>query len=143
MLNNNRINQFVKREGRRPRILVSSMEKESHDHETKRLASFFAENGFDVDISPPHQTPQQAARMAVENDVHMICFLSPANKYINQVTDLSNALITEGADSIRIVIGGAIPHSDYDLLYGAGVSLILNPAPIDTALINRLLDLFE
>ncbi len=143
MLINKRIEQFVKREGRRPRIIVSSMGKDKHDQETKRLAIFFAENGFDVDISPLHQTPQGTARMAIENDVHIICFLSTENKYKNQVTDLTKVLIKEHAESIRIVIGGAIPHSDYDFLYGAGVSLILNSAQIDTVSINRLLDLFE
>jgi methylmalonyl-CoA mutase len=119
------------------------MGKDSHDHETKLLFTLFAENGFDVDISPPHQTPRQAARMAIENDAHIICFLSTENNYKNQVTDLSDVLKTEHAESIRIVIGGAIPHSDYDLLYSVGVSLILNSAPIDTVSINRLLDLFE
>ena len=143
MLTDNRIEQFVRREGRRPRILISSMGKDSHDHNTKLLVTCFAENGFDVDISPPHQTPQLAARMAAENDVHIICFLSTENRYTNEVADLTKALRAEDAESIRIVIGGAIPHSDYDFLYDAGVNLILNSAPIDTISINRLLDLFE
>ena len=119
------------------------MEKDSHDYETKLLATFFAENGLDVDISPPNQTPQNAVRMAIENDVHVICFISLDQKYKSQVTDISNMLITERAESIRIVIGGAIPHSDYDFLYGAGVSLILDPASVEIVMINRLLDLFE
>ena len=143
MLVKQRIEQFVKREGRRPRVLVSSMGHDTHDHETKLLVTFFAENGFDVDISPPHQTPQQAARMAIENDVHAICFLSADKKYKKQVTDLSNVLETEQAEGIRIVIGGAIAQSDYDDLYRAGVGLILNTAPMDAISINRLLDLFE
>ncbi len=143
MLINKRIEQFVKREGRRPRILVCSMGQDSYDQKTRLLAAMFAENGFDVDISPLHQTPQGTARMAIENDVHIICFLSTENKYKSQVTDLTKVLKTEHAESIRIVIGGAIPHADYDFLYGAGVSLILNSTQIDTVSLNRLFDLIE
>ena len=143
MLIKQRIEQFVKGEGRRPRILVSNMGKKKHDHDTKLLATFFAESGFDVDISPLHQTPRGTARMAIENDVHAICFLSTENRHESLVTDLVKVLKAEQSESIRIVMGGAIPRSDYKFLYGAGVDLILNSMPADRAAINQLLDLFE
>ena len=138
-----RIEQFVKREGRRPRILVSNMGKKSHDHDIKLLATFFAESGFDVDISPLHQTPRGTARMAIENDVHAICFLSTENRHKNLGTDLAKVLEAEQAENVRIVMGGAIPRSDYKFLYGAGVDLILRSLPADRDAINQLLDLFE
>jgi methylmalonyl-CoA mutase len=137
-----RIEQFVKREGRRPRILVSNMGKKSHDHDTRLLATFFAESGFDVDISPLHQTPRGTARMAIENDVHAICFLSTENRHKNLGTDLAKVLEAEQAENVRIVMGGAIPRSDYKFLYGAGVDLILRSLPADRDAINQLLDLF-
>ncbi len=143
MLIDQRIEKFLKREGRRPRILVSSMEKKRHDQNTRLLATIFAETGFDVDISPLHQTPRRTARMAIENDVHIICFLSIANNHKKLVTELARVLKAENAENIRIVIGGVIPRSDYKFLFGAGVDLILNSVPADMAEINNLFDLFE
>jgi len=143
MLIDQRIEQFVKRAGRRPRILISSMGKKRLDQDTRLLATIFAETGFDVDISPLHQTPRSTARMAIENDVHIICFLSTENNHKKLVTELAKVLKAENAENIRIVIGGAIPRSDHDFLYGAGVNHILNSALIDTEAVNRLLDLFE
>jgi len=143
MLIKQRIEQFVKREGRRPRILVSKMGNNGLDHDTKLLAAFFAETGFDVDISPLLQTPRGTARMAIENDVHAICFLSTQNRHKNLVSKLVKVLKAEHAENIRIVMGGTIPRSDYKFLNGAGVDLILSSLPVDTAAINQLLDLFE
>ena len=137
-----RIEQFVKREGRRPRILVSSIGKKRHDQNTKLLATLFAETGFDVDISPLHQTPRGIARMAIENDDHIICFLSTENKHKSLITDMAKELKAEHAENVRIVMGGAIPRSDYKFLYGAGVDFILNSLPADKGEINQLLDLF-
>ena len=136
-----RIEQFVKREGRRPRILVSSMGPQNHDRDTKLLATFFAEFGFDVDISPLNQTPRGTARMAIENDVHLVCFLSPENKHKKLITDLAKELKAKHTENIRIVMGGAIPRSDYQFLYGAGVDLILSSLPADKGEIHQLLDL--
>ena len=116
MLIDQRIEQFVKRAGRRPRILISSMGKKRLDQDTRLLATIFAETGFDVDISPLHQTPRSTARMAIENDVHIICFLSTENNHKKLVTELAKVLKAENAENIRIVIGGAIPQSDYDFL---------------------------
>jgi methylmalonyl-CoA mutase len=138
-----RIEQFVKREGRRPRILVSNMGPDNHDHDTKLLAASFAESGFDVDISPLRQTPRRTARMAIENDVHFICFLRTENDPIGQVTDIVKALEAQQAENIKIIMGGAIPRSNCNYLYRAGVALILNSLPADTGEIHQLLDLFE
>ena len=99
-----RIEQFVKGEGRRPRILVSSIGKKRHDQNTRLLATIFAESGFDVDISPLHQTPRRTARMAIENDVHVICFLGSENRYKDLVSDLAKALEAEEAENVKIVI---------------------------------------
>jgi len=143
MLIDQRMEQFVKKAGRRPRILVSSMGKQRLDQDTRLLATLFAETGFDVDISPLHQTPRGTARMAIENDVHIICFLSTENNHKELVMELAKMLKTENAENIRIVIGGHIPQSDYKFLYGAGVDLILNSVPADKGEINKLLDLFE
>jgi methylmalonyl-CoA mutase len=138
-----RIEQFVKREGRRPRILVINMGQKDQGHDTKLLAAFFAESGFDVDISPLRQTPRGTARMAIENDVHIICFLSSEGNHKRLITDLVGELKAEHAENIRIVMGGAIPRSDYKFIYGAGVALILRSLPADEGEINQLLDLFE
>ena len=140
---NRRIEQFVKREGRRPRILVSSMGPDNHDHDTKLLAAFFAETGFDVDLSPRRQTSRRTARMAIENDVHFICFLSTDKDPIRQVVDMLEELHIQQAENIRIVIGGDVPRSDYKSLYEAGVALILSSLPADHGEVNQLLDLFE
>lgn len=138
-----RIEQFVEREGRRPRVLVSNMNQRSHDQDSKLLAAFFAEAGFDVDISPLNQTPQSTAWMAIENDVHIICFLSSNNNHKKLVTELATALKAESAEKIRILIGGAIPETDYDFLYGAGAAQIFNSVLLDAEAVNQLLDLFE
>ena len=143
MLIDQRIEQFVKRAGRRPRILISSMGKKRLDQDTRLLATIFAETGFDVDISPLHQTPRGTARMAIENDVHIICFLSTENNHKKLVTELAKVLMAENAENIRIVTGGAIPQSEYDFLYGAGVDQLLNSVQIDTEAVKQLLDLFE
>jgi len=143
MLIEQKIEKFLNRAGRRPRILVSSMGKKRHDQNTRLLATIFAESGFDVDISPLHQTPRRTARMAMENDVHIICFLSTINNHKKIVTELTKVLKAENAEDIRIVIGGAIPRADYKFLYGAGVDLILNSVPADSAEIDKLFDLFE
>ena len=137
-----RIEQFVRTQGRRPRVLVSNMGKRGHDQDVNLLASLLAETGFDVDISPLHQTPRGTARMAIENDVHLICFLCTENNHKKLATELVKVLKAESAENVGIVTGGDIPQSDYDFLYEAGVDLILNSASIDSKAVNRLLDLF-
>ena len=99
--------------------------------------------GFDVDISPERQTPAQAARMAIENDVHVICFLSTENRHKRLASDLANALEAEQAENVKIVIGGNLSRSDDKLLNDAGVDLILGSLPVNKTAINQLLNLFE
>ena len=115
----------------------------AYDHDTKSLATIFAETGFDVDISPLRQTPQATARMAIESDVHVICLLSNANSHKILIADLVKMLAAEHADNIKIVIGGIIPRSDYKILYDAGVDMILKSVSADPATLNQLIDLFE
>jgi methylmalonyl-CoA mutase len=138
-----RIEQFVKKEGRRPRILVSNLAKANHDHDTKLMATLFAEAGFDVDIGPLHQTPRGTARTASENDVHAICFLSTDNQHKIMATALFKALKAEAFDSAKILLGGTIPRSDYKALKAAGVDLILSSESADRVEVNEVLDLFE
>lgn len=138
-----RIEQFVSREGRRPRILISNMSKTNHDQDTRLLATLFAEAGFDVDLSPRHQTPAGTARMASENDVHAICFLSTENRHSIMSAELVKALKTEGFRKVKIVLGGSIPRSDYGSLNTAGVDLILPSVAVGSLEINNVLDLFE
>jgi len=143
MIVNRRIEQFVRTQGRRPRILVSNMGRTNHDPDNNLLANFFAESGFDVDISPLHHTPQGIARMAIENDDHVICFINADNRHKTQITNLTRELQAEHAEHVKIVIGGAIPRSDNQFLYDAGVDLILSSGPADRDDIDKLLDLFE
>ena len=138
-----RIERFVKREGRRPRILVGSMGAKNHDRDTKLLAAGFAEAGFDVDISLLQLTPGHTARMAIENDVHLICLLCTADKYKQLVTELGRELKIQHAEIVGIVIGGAIPQSDHHSLRDAGASLVLSALPADRAEIHQILDLFD
>jgi methylmalonyl-CoA mutase len=138
-----RIEQFVKRQGRRPRILVGSLGEKSHDQMNKLIASIFAESGFDVDIGPPYQTPQTTARMAVENDVHIVCFLIQDNSNMELIAEFAKALQSEDGRDIRIVLGGVITEPGFNALYGSGVDLIFQCGPVDTDLIHRVLDLFE
>ena len=143
MLIDRKIEQFVRRAGRRPRILVSSMGKKRLDQDTRLLATIFAETGFDVDISPLHQTPRSTARMAIENDVHMICFLSTEDHHKKLATELATVLETQNAENIKIVIGGAIPRSDYDFLYDNGVAAVFGPGTSITEAANLVLKELE
>ena len=138
-----RVEEFVIREGRRPRILVSNLGKANHDHNTKLLATLFAEAGFDVDISPLHQKPRGTARTASENDVHAICFLSIDNQHKIMATALFKALKAEDFESVKIILGGSIPRSDYQFLKNAGVDWILKSGSADRMEIDEVLDLLE
>ena len=140
---NQKIETFIKKQGRRPRILVSNLGRKDHDPDNNLLASFFAESGFDVDISPLNQTPAGTARMALENDDHIICIISIENRHKTQITNLARELKAENAGNVRIIIGGAVPRSDYKYLYDAGVDLILGSVPVDKGEIDKILELLE
>ena len=122
-----RTSEFEKKEGRRPRILVTKMGQDGHDRGIKVIATGFADLGFDVDISPMFQTPEEAARMAVENDVHLVGVSSLAAGHKTLVPDLMAALKKEGGGDILVVVGGIIPPSDYEALFSAGVVGIYGP----------------
>ena len=121
------IDAFAAEEGRRPRILVVKMGQDGHDRGAKVIATSFADIGFDVDIGPLFQTPEEAARQAVENDVHVIGVSSQAAGHKTLVPQLVEELRKQGAGDVLVVCGGVIPPQDYDFLYKAGVSAIYGP----------------
>jgi methylmalonyl-CoA mutase len=121
------VEAFDKNEGRRPRILIAKMGQDGHDRGQKVIASAFADLGFDVDIGPLFATPDEAARQAVENDVHIIGVSSLAAGHLTLVPDLQEALEKEGRGDIMIVVGGVIPPSDYPALFKAGAKAVFGP----------------
>ena len=118
---------FAKAEGRRPRMLVVKLGQDGHDRGAKVIATAFADIGFDVDVGPLFQTPDEAARQAVENDVHVIGISSQAAGHKTLVPALVAALKARDAEDILVVCGGVIPPQDYDALLGAGVAAIYGP----------------
>ena len=124
------VEAFEENDGRRPRILVAKMGQDGHDRGQKVIASAFADLGFDVDIGPLFATPAEAARQAVENDVHIVGVSSLAAGHLTLVPELKAALKEEGRDDVMIVIGGVIPPGDYDALYAAGASAIFPPGTV-------------
>jgi methylmalonyl-CoA mutase len=121
------IEAFAHDEGRRPRMLVAKLGQDGHDRGAKIIATAFADIGFDVDIGPLFQTPEEAARQAVENDVHIVGVSTHAAGHKTLVPALIQALKREGAADILVVVGGVIPPKDYDFLKKAGVSAIYGP----------------
>ncbi len=121
------VERFEKNEGRRPRILIAKMGQDGHDRGQKVIATAFADLGFDVDIGPLFATPDEAARQAVENDVHVIGVSSLAAGHLTLVPELKAALAAEGRDDIMIVVGGVIPPGDYAALFEAGAKAVFGP----------------
>ena len=121
---------FEDNDGRRPRILVAKMGQDGHDRGQKVIASAFADLGFDVDIGPLFATPEEAARQAIENDVHVVGVSSLAAGHLTLVPALRAALEAEGRPDILIVVGGVVPPQDYDALYAAGATAIFPPGTV-------------
>jgi methylmalonyl-CoA mutase len=121
------IEAFAKTEGRRPRMLVAKMGQDGHDRGAKVIATAFADLGFDVDMGPLFQTPAEAARDAIENDVHVVGVSSQAAGHKTLVPMLIDELRKAGANNILVVCGGVIPPQDYDMLNDAGVAAIFGP----------------
>jgi methylmalonyl-CoA mutase len=119
--------RFSKLEGRRPRIMVAKMGQDGHDRGAKVIATSFADIGFDVDIGPLFQTPKEAAKQAVENDVHILGVSSLAAGHKTLVPQVIEELKKMGRDDIMVVAGGVIPQQDYDFLYKAGVFGVFGP----------------
>ncbi|MFT6030402.1 MAG: methylmalonyl-CoA mutase, partial [Oleiphilaceae bacterium] len=121
------IEKFAEKHGRRPRMLVCKMGQDGHDRGAKVIATSFADAGFDIDLSPMFSTPEEVAKQAVENDVHVVGVSSQAAGHKTLIPGLMKALKAEGADDIIVVAGGVIPKQDYDLLYAEGVKGIFGP----------------
>ncbi|ORJ62054.1 methylmalonyl-CoA mutase [Geothermobacter hydrogeniphilus] len=138
-----RIDAFSEQEGRRPRILIAKMGQDGHDRGAKVVASAYADAGFDVDVGPLFQTPEEAAKMAVENDVHVVGVSSLAAGHKTLVPQLVAELKKLGADDIAVVCGGVIPRQDYDQLYAAGAARIFGPGTPITVSAGQTLDAIE
>lgn len=121
------VEHFSKLEGRRPRIMIAKMGQDGHDRGAKVIATSFADIGFDVDIGPLFQTPKEAAKQAVENDVHVLGVSSLAAGHKTLVPQVIAELKEMGRDDIMVVAGGVIPQQDYDFLYSAGVFGVFGP----------------
>ncbi len=138
-----RTENFLARTGRRPRQLVTKMGQDGHDRGIKVVATAYADIGFDVDISPMFQTPQEAAKMAVENDVHVVGVSSLAAGHKTLVPELIRNLKEMGAEDIIVVVGGVIPPVDYEFLYEKGVKGIFGPGTAVTDSADKVLALLE
>ena len=136
----NLVDGFSEREGRRPRILVAKMGQDGHDRGQKVIATAFADLGFDVDIGPLFSTPAEAARQAVENDVHIVGASSLAAGHLTLIPELREALADEGRDDIMIVVGGVVPSQDFDALIEAGAAAIFPPGTVIAEAAAELLE---
>src|SRR5262244_1898035 len=134
-----RVAKFEADEGRRPRILVAKIGQDGHDRGQKVIASAFADLGFDVDIGPLFATPAEAARQAVENDVHILGVSSLAAAHLTLVPELKAELAKQGRDDIMIVVGGVVPPQDYDALMQAGAEAIFPPGTVIAEAAEKLL----
>ncbi|MFO0726682.1 MAG: methylmalonyl-CoA mutase [Myxococcota bacterium] len=134
---------FERSEGRRPRILVAKMGQDGHDRGQKVISSAFADLGFDVDVGSLFQTPEETARQAVENDVHIVGVSSLAAGHLTLVPALKQALDALGRPDILIVAGGVIPPADHEALHQAGAALIFGPGTVISEAALKLLDRLE
>ena len=134
------VEAFEQADGRRPRILVAKMGQDGHDRGQKVIATAFADLGFDVDIGPLFQTPAEAARQAVENDVHVVGASSLAAGHLTLVPELKGELAKLGRPDIMVVVGGVIPSQDFDELLDAGAAAIFPPG---TVIAEAAIDLLE
>jgi len=135
-----RSEEFLNKHGRRPRILVAKMGQDGHDRGQKVIATAFADLGFDVDIGPLFQTPEESAKQAIENDVHIVGASSLAAGHLTLVPQLKHALKDQGRDDILVVVGGVIPPEDYDALRDAGAVAIFGPG---TVIADAAIELLE
>ena len=135
-----RAEAFLEREGRRPRILVAKMGQDGHDRGQKVIATAFADLGFDVDIGPLFQTPEETAQMAVDADVHVVGVSSLAAGHLTLVPQLRAALDAAGRGEVRIVVGGVIPPEDHAALHDAGASHVFGPGTVIGKAALELLD---
>jgi methylmalonyl-CoA mutase len=132
--------EFAETEGRRPRILVAKMGQDGHDRGAKVISTAFADMGFDVDIGPLFQTPEETARQAVENDVHIIGFSSLAAAHKTLLPELAEELEKLGRQDIMIVVGGVIPPKDYEFLRKYGARAIFGPGTVIPVAAQKVLE---
>src|SRR5688572_15705259 len=137
------IEAFAREEGRRPRMLVVKLGQDGHDRGAKVIATAFADIGFDVDIGPLFQTPEEAARQAIENDVHVVGVSSQAAGHKTLVPQLTGALRAAKGDDIVVICGGVIPPHDYDALLEAGVAAIYGPGTNIPQAAHEILELIR
>lgn len=138
-----RVKTFGEREGRRPRVLIAKMGQDGHDRGQKVVATAFADLGFDVDVGPLFQTPEETARAAVDNDVHIVGASSLAAGHLTLVPALRRALVELGRADVLIAVGGVIPPEDHAALYAAGASAIFGPGTVITDAALTLLDTLD
>ena len=124
------IERFAAEEGRRPRLMVAKLGQDGHDRGAKIIATGFSDLGFDVDIGPLFQTPEEAARQAIENDVHVVGVSTLAAGHKTLVPQLIAALRAQGAEDIIVVVGGVVPAQDYEFLHSAGVAAVFGPGTV-------------
>ena len=137
------VEAFAEEEGRRPRMLVVKMGQDGHDRGAKVIATAFADIGFDVDVGPLFQTPEEAAQDAIDNDVHVIGVSSQAAGHKTLAPKLVQALKDQGAGDILVICGGVIPQQDYEFLYKAGVKAIFGPGTNIPGAAKDILDLIR
>jgi methylmalonyl-CoA mutase len=137
------VEKFADEEGRRPRMLVVKMGQDGHDRGAKVIATAFADIGFDVDVGPLFQTPEEAAQDAIDNDVHVIGISSQAAGHKTLAPKLIKALEAAGAGEILVICGGVIPHQDYEFLKKAGVKAIFGPGTNIPSAARDILDLIR
>jgi len=133
--------EFARLEGRRPRIMIAKMGQDGHDRGAKVVATGYADIGFDVDIGPLFQTPAEAARQAVENDVHILGVSSLAAGHKTLVPQVIEELKNLGRDDILVIVGGVIPPQDYEFLYKAGVVAIFGPGTVVSEAAIKILEI--
>jgi len=136
--------KFADLEGRRPRILIAKMGQDGHDRGAKVVATAFADMGFDVDMGPLFQTPEETARQAVENDVHVVGMSSLAAGHKTLLPQLMDELKKFDREDIMVIVGGVIPAQDYEYLFAQGATAIFGPGTklpeAATNIMNKLLE---
>ena len=133
--------EFAQIDGRQPRIMIAKMGQDGHDRGAKVVATGYADIGFDVDIGPLFQTPAEAARQAIENDVHILGVSSLAAGHKTLVPEVIKELEKQGRGDIMVVVGGVIPHQDYQYLYDAGAAAIFGPGTVIADAAIKMIDI--
>jgi len=135
------VTRFAEKEGRQPRIMIAKMGQDGHDRGAKVVSTGYADIGFDVDIGPLFQTPAEAARQAVENDVHILGVSSLAAGHKTLVPQVIAELKKHGREDILVIAGGVIPPQDYQFLYDAGVVAIFGPGTSVSKAAKQILEI--